>query len=447
MRDPVLAGNDGKRNGVVIYDINSSASWEDLGPAVKLLKIEDMEFRSYEFSIARTIYKGENTLAIVPTGKGKTILELLAAAKAISDGKRAIFVAATKPLAQQHYNEAISRFRDTEGIDMLVGTVDRKKRDDICKNSKLIIGTPEKVVNEILSGRIKLEDFGVGIIDETQRTRGEYAYSKLADLLNEKHIQIVSLTGSLSSQKSMAGAIISRLNIENVEVRDWKDKDIAPYMRKVDVKRIYVEKSPEMLEIDKAFKKLIKTNIDAMMKAGLLEDSSFNFGALADQQPEVAIDFEKMSRRKFLALQKDVDSLGDEVSAMISKANEDRSMGRMADSNLQEDIRTKIKGMKSFTKLKYIFHAYDTFQTQGFAPTLDYIEKLDSNYRNRKNKQYRSKGLAELLYGREDEQYGVHMREGTMHEVFDPIAKAVSLGQEHPKVEALMNIVRENPKE
>ena len=77
--------------------------WFALGKASDYANLDGVDFREYQFNIIRSIFSGKNTLVILPTGLGKTLIGVFAMAKAIADGKKAMFLSPTKPLSEQHY--------------------------------------------------------------------------------------------------------------------------------------------------------------------------------------------------------------------------------------------------------------------------------------------------------------------------------------------------------
>ncbi|HEX4920203.1 MAG TPA: DEAD/DEAH box helicase, partial [Candidatus Bathyarchaeia archaeon] len=62
-----------------------------------------IEAREYQRSIADSALKG-NTLVVLPTGLGKTIIALLVAVERLArnPGKKALILAPTRPLVLQH---------------------------------------------------------------------------------------------------------------------------------------------------------------------------------------------------------------------------------------------------------------------------------------------------------------------------------------------------------
>ncbi|HLF17083.1 MAG TPA: DEAD/DEAH box helicase, partial [Candidatus Thermoplasmatota archaeon] len=67
-----------------------------------LLRPGAVEFRGYQANLARIAGK-HDTLVVLPTGLGKTVIALLALADALQAGaKRILVLAPTRPLVDQH---------------------------------------------------------------------------------------------------------------------------------------------------------------------------------------------------------------------------------------------------------------------------------------------------------------------------------------------------------
>lgn len=378
--------------------------WSQLGPSAALLKTEDIEFREYQFNIVKTIHSGENTLVILPTGKGKTKLKFFAAALPLSMGKKAIIVAAQRPLVAQHYNNARNTFRDPEGIAIVTGETNSGDRAEIEKNAKLMIGTPETFLFDIKSGRMSLEGHSMLIIDETQRVRGDYAYTHLADICNEKGMQIVTFTGSLSSRTEIAQSIVDRLRITRIEARSKKDRDIASYIMPTQVKKRPVEKSETFKEIEKHFKIIMEGNFK------ILKDATLTGELLKDVKLSKYNHVEEMPYAKFNALGDSIKQLSNDVwTYKISK----------------ESLREKaIAAIKSYWKLSYMLHPHVLFETQGYGPVMEHVKQL--------KKEKKSKSFKELYESYNFQQIGSLM------------SAAIKSGEEHPKVNELISVLEEN---
>ena len=67
-----------------------------------LLRENAVERREYQVNIAQSALKG-NTLVVLPTGMGKTIIAILVIVEVIQrKGGKILFLAPTKPLVEQH---------------------------------------------------------------------------------------------------------------------------------------------------------------------------------------------------------------------------------------------------------------------------------------------------------------------------------------------------------
>lgn len=103
-------------------------------------------------------------------GYGKTEVAFRAIFKAIMSNKQVLFLCPTTILSQQHYNNAIERFKEFPvRIEILNRFIPKKKQDEIIKDLSegkvdLLIGT-----HRILSDDIKPKRLGLLVIDEEQR--------------------------------------------------------------------------------------------------------------------------------------------------------------------------------------------------------------------------------------------------------------------------------------
>jgi len=103
-------------------------------------------------------------------GYGKTEVALRAAFKAVCDGKQVAFLVPTTVLAQQHYNNFITRFEKFPvKIDYLCRFRTASERKKILKETEsgkidILVGT-----HSIIKSSVRFRDLGLVIIDEEQR--------------------------------------------------------------------------------------------------------------------------------------------------------------------------------------------------------------------------------------------------------------------------------------
>src|SRR5579872_2869178 len=106
--------------------------WKSLGPLVDYVNLENVEYRDYQYNIIKSIMNNGNTLVVIPTGLGKTFIAVGVLAKILSDGKKALFLAPTKPLAEQHRKNLVNMLKlDEKDILLLVGSTSKKERKEM----------------------------------------------------------------------------------------------------------------------------------------------------------------------------------------------------------------------------------------------------------------------------------------------------------------------------
>jgi len=192
--------------------MDADKRWYELGPATSLVKLEGLAFREYQFNITKSILRGENTLVVLPTGLGKTLIGIFAIADALYKGKKAIFLAPTKPLCEQHHNILLELLRlEPNEILLLTGAVGKKKRMMLENEAKVIVATPQTIANDLKHALLSLDNFGVIVFDECHRAVGKYAYTYIANEAEQKGVQIVGLTASPGSKPEKIKELIDTL--------------------------------------------------------------------------------------------------------------------------------------------------------------------------------------------------------------------------------------------
>lgn len=230
-----------------------------------LIKMDTIERRLYQETILGTCNK-VNSLVILPTGLGKTIIAALIAVNRLekNPNSKIIFLAPTKPLVAQHYETFKAVLVLNEELQMLTGSVPSEKRDQIYSQSKILFYTPQTLQNDIITGGVKLEDVSLIIFDEAHRAVGEYAYCFIADqfMKTAKKPLILGITASPGATKEKIDTVMENLFIKNIEVRTEKSPDVAPYVQEIEVKWKKVKLPAEFLElrqlIEVKYKEILK---------------------------------------------------------------------------------------------------------------------------------------------------------------------------------------------
>ncbi|MEK6811013.1 MAG: DEAD/DEAH box helicase [Nanoarchaeota archaeon] len=137
--------------------------------------------REYQKAIVETA-KENNTLVILPTGMGKTLIALMLSIDRIKKfpGKKILILAPTRPLVEQHLDSFKKQLPELfAGLDIFTGTVNSKKRREIWGSAEIIFSTPQCVDGSTLifteEGPTKISDFFKEFKFE-KRTNGENSW-------------------------------------------------------------------------------------------------------------------------------------------------------------------------------------------------------------------------------------------------------------------------------
>jgi Fanconi anemia group M protein len=212
-----------------------------------------VELRLFQKKIA-DIASDRNTLVILPTALGKTVISAIVAANILYNYKNAkiLVMAPTRPLIMQH-QESFLRFlklRENDTI-LLTGKTAPNYRIALWENdAKIVFSTPQVVRNDLLKKRLTLERYGLLIFDECHRAVKRYAYTDIAKMYisQAKYPLILGMTASPGSELSRVLDVCNNLFIEHVEYRNEEDLDVKPYIqpisiawKRVNLPSIYVE--------------------------------------------------------------------------------------------------------------------------------------------------------------------------------------------------------------
>ena len=212
-----------------------------------------IQLREYQRNILQTCLQ-KNTLVILPTGMGKTIIAfflIINQLKKFPDQK-IFFLAPTKPLVNQHYQNFIQSFPEyrSESI-VITGELRPERREIMYKTARIIFVTPQTLQNDIIEGRVDFYNSSTIIFDEAHRAVGKYAYVFIAKKFIEQspNPRILALTASPGWNLEKIQQVVNNLFIEAIEIRIGYEKDIRPYIKKIDIKKVDVILNDELLSV------------------------------------------------------------------------------------------------------------------------------------------------------------------------------------------------------
>ena len=236
-----------------------------------------IERRLYQIQLAGAARSG-HTLVCLPTGLGKTTVSLLVTATRLDEvGGKALFLAPTKPLVQQHaefYREALSIPEDD--IVVFTGDVRPDDRAALWEDARIVIATPQVVENDLVGNRISLRPVTHLTFDECHRGTGEYAYVYIAERYHADAADplVTGMSASPGGDKEDILTVCANLGLDRVEVMSEEDADVAEYTHDTEVEWKRIDLPEELLEIRDLLNEVIKDRLGSLKELGVTNRTS-----------------------------------------------------------------------------------------------------------------------------------------------------------------------------
>ena len=104
--------------------------------------------RAYQLAIYNSVKENGNTLVVLPTGMGKTLIALMLIDEYCKKGK-CLFLTPTKPLAKQHHDSIIEVLGlSDKDVVLITGENPPAKRKEMYKK-KVVVATPQTINNDL----------------------------------------------------------------------------------------------------------------------------------------------------------------------------------------------------------------------------------------------------------------------------------------------------------
>lgn len=349
------------------------------------IKPKTIRERAFQIDIAEKAKK-VNTLVVIPTGLGKTVISAMVTADVMGRGK-ILMLAPTRPLVLQHY----ASFNDMlvmEKSVILTGKTTPQKRADLWKENPFIFSTPQVVRNDIVSGKYTLEDVALIIFDEAHRAVGDYAYVEIASLYTQqrKDPLILGLTASPGAQKAKIKEVMDNLHISNVEARVRQDEDVMPYVKEITIDWIKVELTPEMERVRTLLEEVLYEKVRHLKNLGLLRYKKDEF----------------ISKKDLLELRRYIP---------------ERFTGPRA--------KLRFAAYLNQALAISLYHALELLETQGVHPLRDYLRRMFERDREKRSER-------------------ILCKDQRIVEVYDAAKEYKEVS--HPKLKALAHVLGEQLK-
>jgi len=350
-----------------------------------------IERRSYQITIAATALM-RNTLVILPTGLGKTVIALLVMVSRLHNKNgKVLFLAPTKPLVEQHaeFFRRVLRIPSDE-IVCLTGEIPPDKRLKLWKNAKVVVSTPQVIENDLIAGRIDLRDVVHLTFDEAHRAVGNYSYVFIAKsyFKQAKDPLVLAITASPGSDLERIMEVVDNLRIEEIEIRTEFDEDVIPYVHEKKIEWVRIDMPEELREVRECFKRCLDIRFKKLEGLGIKADGMSKKDLLALQETLHVEAYEKNDSRLFDAL-----------------------------SILAEILK--------------IQHGIELIETQGLDALRHYLKRLVMEAKSKGGSKASKNIISDPIFRK-------------------AVLKALRCRVDHPKIEKLKDIIREqisrNPK-
>ncbi|MEJ2251993.1 MAG: helicase-related protein [Candidatus Lokiarchaeota archaeon] len=322
-----------------------------------------LEFRDYQLTIAKKCVS-KNSLVVVPTGLGKTIIGLFVAAETLKlfpKDTKILVLAPTRPLINQHYETFLKLLTiPEEKFCVLTGKISPKDRPEMFEENQIIFATPQTIRNDIVKKKYSLEKVCLVIFDEAHHTSGDYPYSLISDIYIDQNPDgtILGLTASPGSSRDRINDLCENLHIpiENIHIRTRKDTDVKKYLKPMDIYKIGTELTNLMKNVKKVLKIVLDERLLYLSESGFLEKK--------DDKKELS---DQIFRKDLLALNQ-------ELISIIKGDGDKTGVYSLLSINAQALI---------------LFHMIELVNQQGLDILYEYFEKMRKDAR----KKYSSKAV------------------------------------------------------
>jgi Fanconi anemia group M protein len=356
-----------------------------------LINVESIERRTYQERVAENALRG-NTLVSIPTGLGKSLIAALVAAKRLEQypDRHVVILAPTRPLVEQHFKTFKRLLRlDPQNFACVTGQVSPDDRvQDWTK--RLVVSTPQVFVNDLIAGKIHLDEISLLVFDEAHRAVGDYAYTYIGERYSKVSRGLVlGLTASPGSSKEAIQEVCKNLNITRIESRTISDTDVKPFVGGIKVDWVPVGLSPIFRDVKRILDDYVKDMLKGVRDYGYLPTADADRVRLRD----------------------------------ILQARE-RIRSDMIHEPAAKDLLRRISfGLYSSI---HALKSTELLETQGFSPLKAYLD-----------------GLQERLKKRAMPWLRAFLEDPRIMNVLRITSREVEKGNEHPKMQVLIARVRE----
>jgi len=230
--------------------------------------------RKYQEEIYNTC-KDKNCLVVLPTGIGKTLIALMLVInrQKAFPGSKCLFLAPTRPLAEQHLEYFKKHLPELFAqLELFTGKVDSENRQELWERADIIFSTPQCIGNDLKKNLYNLENVSLLIEDECHRCLKNYAYTYIVEKYKEqaKNQRILGLTASPGADRKTIQQIADNLSVEAIELRTRESSDVKEYLQELKFDIIKLDFPEEFEKIKKPLMIIFNKKIEELKNRKLL---------------------------------------------------------------------------------------------------------------------------------------------------------------------------------
>jgi ERCC4-related helicase len=357
--------------------------------------LKEIQPREYQEKIFQSCVQ-DNCLVVLPTGLGKTLVALMVVIDRLKKfpTEKVVFLAPTKPLAEQHLNFFKKHLPELfADMQLFTGSVKPEQRKKIWQTSDIIFSTPQCVANDIKNKLYDLSEVSLLIEDEAHRCIKNYDYNYVAQMYKKQatNQRIIGLTASPGSEATKIKEICRNLSIANVELRTRDSQDVKKYLQELEFEKAIVNFPGEFEEMRQVLIKILNQYIEELKMRKIL--------------------FGPATKTGLIELQKRISK------TLSQKANMSNNYNYLL-------------GASACAQAIKIQHALELLETQTLKSFNKYLKEL---FNQASKKQ--SKGVIKLVSKQE------------FNYVFMQSNELLAKEREHPKMEKIIELIIQERKE
>jgi Fanconi anemia group M protein len=374
-----------------------------------LLRNNLLQFREYQENIS-SFALNKNTLVILPTALGKTIISLLVSINTLYNhrDKRILILAPTRPLVNQHWKSFVSYIKlPNDQTAVVTGKIPPYARTIVWNNDaiRLVFSTPEVVRNDIKEKRVSLENFFLIVFDEAHRAVKDYAYTFIADQY-VRHCSfplILGLTASPGSEKSKIQEICNNLFIEHLEYKTEEDADVKRFINPIDINWKWFDLPSEYHYVKSILKTMLEEKLNWLISRNIVtKNSKWIFKrdliSLGDELRRTLLTIPEEQRRSlYFALMQQSIALSLMYCIELMESQGFNSLGTFLSRTQGEDTKSH-KMLIGDNRIKEIRRLIEQLNIEH--PKIQYLMKvLRERFDSQINSQINSKNTRNLVRG------------------------------------------------